>query len=169
MKLESKFKLLKIVPFEVPITYDSQNQILLFEQKNRKKFDYWNIGITDKNYANVSHKLEPGKRYIVYIYGINERVTEDECLKFLKSENSLFVGPQGISLFWELRKEELPMSKYTVALDEEMSLWEDPSDKIKKSAGISRSPGNRWGFQVFFSGYKLQKGSCLICFKELKK
>jgi len=164
MKKDDRFYLLKRVVLKVPQNYTHQNQLGRFQQY-RKKFCYWNTGITDINFARVSQKLIPGKTYIVEFYGINTRVPDNECLEFLKSQNAILTGAQGITLFWELQKREFPLSKYTVSLDEKDALWKDKTDQISKAAGIARSPGDRWGLQVFFSGYKLQKGSCLLCFK----
>ncbi len=159
-----QFVLLKKLKFNVPKLYDHDHQLDSFFKNNLQKFDYFNINVTDENYKKVTHKLVSGKTYTVKFFAVTQPTKLSECLNFLKSQNALLAGAQGVTLFWKHGKRYFPTG-YTVSLDEIKSLWYDESDKLYKAVGIHCAPGTRWGLQLFFSEYNL-KNCCLICFSE---
>lgn len=120
---DSRFKLLKSFELTVPATYDHSTQLASFRGNHRKDFYYYNVAIVDENFAKVTNKLVPGRTYTVKIFGINQSVSSEDCLAFLETQNAMLVGAQGISLVWEYRKEEFPISKYTLSFDKKDALW----------------------------------------------
>ena len=120
----------------VPTDYKHENQINTFAKKVKKlkTTNYYNDDFTDENFTKATNKLEPGKTYIVKIHPILQTVQSEDCVLFLKKQNSILVGGQGLSLVYELNKEAFPKGKYTVSFDEKDALWVD-------SVGHHRVPG----------------------------
>lgn len=107
-----------------PASYKTQNQMSSFFKKYSDTFDVFDgEDLMNASYQNVSAKLVPGKTYTVRIFPImKDGVTPAECVNWLKSQNALLTGAQGLSLFFELKKGSFPQSKFVYSLDEKNKL-----------------------------------------------
>ncbi len=128
----------------VPNDYKHENQINTFAKKVKKleTTNYYNDDFTDENFTKATNKLEPGKTYIVKIHPILQTVQSEDCMLFLKKQNSILVGGQGISLIYELNKEAFPKGKYTVSFDEKDALWVDSDGRHRVPNVIAYSDGD---------------------------
>ncbi len=160
---KEKFSFLKEFELTVPGNYDHKNQLKVFAKENEKSFYYFNDDITDKNFSQVSNQLVPGKTYKVKMWTINERVSSEECLKHLKSNKVILTGAQGNSLVYQEKKEELPVSKWTLSFDEKDKLWKDANGN-HRVPGVGRySDGDFYfGLGGFERGWG--DGDCLVGF-----
>ncbi len=69
------------------------------QNEENKEFYFYNDAITDANYAAIATtKLTPGRKFLVKVFGITERVSSDDCLAKIKVEKGTLVGAQGASL-----------------------------------------------------------------------
>lgn len=69
--------------------------------------------------------LMPGARYDVRFYALQGKTTSLECIKFLRSERSLQVGIQGLSLFYGLLEGGFPPDRWVIAFDDRGYLFSD--------------------------------------------
>ena len=152
----------------VPTDYKHESQIDAFAQKVKglKKTYHYNNDLTSANFAKATNKLEPGKTYLVKIHLVLKTVQSDDCMAFLKKQHSILVGGQGLTLIYELRKEEFPEGKYTVSFDEKDALWVD-------SGGSRRVPYVRahlnGGFSFSLGGFEGERhdNDCLVSVCEI--
>ena len=81
--------------------------------------------ITDENFANATNQLRAGKTYEVVIYPIKkgEWASSEQCLRFLKFQNAILVGAQGLSLLYQLHKDDLPQEDPIVSFDDKEAIW----------------------------------------------
>lgn len=132
----------------VPANYVHDTQLDSFRKQLYKKgmwFDrfteynnYFDNDISDQNFNSTSDKLEPGKTYLVELFPIrrlNKKtgsfkndykyigLTSDECLGFLKKNDSLLVSAQGLSLLWQLAVNQCPFGKCLVSFDKKINLF----------------------------------------------
>lgn len=126
--IDEELRFLKEFFITVPTDYDHANQLTVFTKKYRKQFEDFDKAVTDENFANVSDKLTPGEKYKFKIWGIRYSIHSQMCLEFLKDNNALLVGAQGLSLVYQEKREELPPQKWTASFDEKSRLWEYNSD-----------------------------------------
>ncbi len=149
----------------VPTDYSHTKQIDTFGEKTKKlKTTYfYNDAFTSANFAKATNTLEASKTYKVKIFPINASVTSEDCMAFLRKQNAIFVGGQGLTLAHELKADEFPVGKYTVSFDEKDSLWTDADGNLWVP-GVRRYSGGDWGFGLgcFEGGWV--SGLCLLCF-----
>lgn len=147
----------------VPADYVHATQLGMFEKKYRKSFYYFNDDITDAHFSKATNQLVPGKTYTVKVFGIKQRVTSEDCLAFLKSQNAILVGAQGVSLVWQEKKDEFPVEEWTASFDEKEALWRD-------AVGVHRVPfvsGGAWEFSLGYFAHDWDDAYCLLCFCDL--
>ncbi|QQS60110.1 hypothetical protein IPN41_03200 [Candidatus Falkowbacteria bacterium] len=149
--------------FTVPSDYNHEEQLKAFGKKYKKEFYFYNSDITDKNFAKVSNKLIPGKTYTVKIFPILQNVSSEDCMTFLKKQNAIFVGAQGISLLRDVDKEKFPIGKWTVSFDEKENLWKD-ADGGHGVPLVGRGSGGVWRFDLGYFGFQWGSVDCLVCF-----
>lgn len=116
--------------FTVPDNYDHEHQLALFLKESRAKnkfydFNDYNNNITDANFAKVTNKLIPGKTYTANIFQVNESMSPEDNLSFLKSQSAILVGAQGLSLVEQLKANELPVDRRIFSFDEYDALFGD--------------------------------------------
>ena len=162
----SRFSLLSSLQFTVPEGYNHSTQLASFSKENRKKFYSYNDNITDENFAKTTNKLVPGKTYEAKIFGITKWVTSEDCLAFLKTQNAILVGAQGISVVWQQAKENLPKGKYTLSFDEKNALWRDAGGR-RRVPSVGRDVGGGWDFGLGDFESDWHDGSCLLCLFDL--
>ncbi len=123
---DDRFELLNTFEVVVPEGYDHSTRLTTFkaahQSEENKEFYYYNEAITDANFAKATTKLAPGRKFTVKVFGINGRVTSNDCLLHLKRVSATLVGAQGISIVYEQAKNELPKGKWSVSFDEKDAL-----------------------------------------------
>ncbi len=62
--------------------------------------------VRDNNFAKVTHKPEPLKKYKVRRFVIREEATAKDCISFLEKQKALLVGMQGLVLFIDIVKKQ---------------------------------------------------------------
>lgn len=159
---------IKKFKFTVPVNYNHNTQIDTFAQKTKKletTGDY-DDHLTSANFAKATNKLEPGKTYKVKIFPILSTVTSEDCLKFLRKQNVLLVGGQGLTLIQALKADQFPTGKWTVSFDEKNALWEDAFGDHRVPISCPRLDGC-WDFGLGrFEGHWVNY-YCLLCVCDL--
>lgn len=126
----------------VPDDYNSAKQIDRFVAQ-LKAFDDASFGRNGKHYSHFfpniqdlpdiyfektnfsgvhfrqpTHVLEPGATYLVGLVPILARkISGTTCVDFLKKEGAVLTGPHGLTLVWQLKRDELPHNAEFVCLD----------------------------------------------------
>lgn len=166
---DGRFKLLNTFKLKVPEDYKHATQLASFKKKYRKEFYGYNDNITDENFAIVTDKLMPGETYELKIFGINQPVSSEDCLALLKMQPRIrLVGAQGISLVRQLKKEEFPVSKWVISLDNKDALWKDADGDHWMPCVFRYSDGD-WYFNLDYFEGDWSGGYCLLCFCDLPK
>lgn len=166
---DDRFELLSSFELTVPSGYDHGTQLATFAEyakKKSEKFYYVNEAATDANYAKATQRLVPGKTYGVKIFAIKRRVTSEDCLAFLASQQAILVGAQGLSLTRQLKRNELPVGKWTVSFDQKDALWED-ADGNHRVPRVYRYSDGDWNFYLGSFENDCYDGYCLLCFRDL--
>lgn len=145
----------------VPMDYNHDAQIDTFIKQ--RKITSYHSDLTSKNFANATNKLEPGQTYDVEIIPILSVATRKEYMMFHHNRKHLLVGPQGLTLVYQLKKDELPKDKRIFSLDEDDALFKDDD-------GDTRFPciepgSNDDYFDLDFQS-ALDFDDCLLCFLE---
>jgi len=141
-----EFILLYAFNLMVPDNYDHSTQLASFKKKNREDFLFYSDVITDEKFANATQRLIPGKTYKVKIFRTTHWVYSEECLEFLKSQNAILVGAQGISLVWDLRKDNLCFGR-TISFDQKKALPTDQFD-FHRVPFITRRENGKGSFDI---------------------
>ncbi len=161
--MDERFEIVKEFTLTVPENYTHDTQLALFAKDSKKKFYFYNDAITDKNFANATNKLTPGKTYTVKVIGIKATVTSEDCLTVLKQNNAILVGAQGAALAYQLKKDELPVGKWSVSFDEKDALWKDAVGNLRVPGVVRFSDGD-WEFRLGYFGGDWFAAFCLLCF-----
>lgn len=166
---DNRFELLTSFKMTAPKRYDHDTQLATFvSYAEKEKFFCYNYSITDANFANATLRLIPGRTYLVKIFGIKqgETVNSEDCLKFLATQQAIFVGAQGLSLVRQLKKGKFPMSKWTLSFDKEDALWRD-ADGNPGVPVMGRDSDGDWYFDLTYLGDDSHDGFCLLCVNDL--
>lgn len=116
---DSRFRFVTAFDIVVPEDYDHATRLDMFRDRHSREFDNYNPAITDANYAaKATIKLAPGRRLKCRVFWINEAVSSDDCLGFLRNQKAILTGAQGASLAYEQGKDRLPKSRYYVSFDD---------------------------------------------------
>lgn len=154
----------------VPSDYVHDTQIDSFGKKTKKLKTtyYFNEELTSANFAKATNKLVPGKSYDVKIFPILKNgVPSQDCMNFLKKQNAILVGGQGITLLQSLKPELFPVGKYTLSFDEKDALWKG-ADGYHWVPYVVRHSGGGWRFRLGFFEGAWGSGPCLLCFCDKK-
>lgn len=154
--------------FTVPADYNHDRQLTFFAEatKGLSTTYYFHEGLTSKNFAKATNRLEPGKTYKVKIFPILAQVTSEDCMTFLRKKDAILVGGQGLSLVQLHKPEEFPVNKYTVSFDEKDALWED-SGGYRRVPYVDRDSDGDWGFDLGFFEKPWSGDLCLLCLCDL--
>ncbi len=159
-----------IAEFEltVPTDYSHDKQVGQFAKKVKKEktTHYFNDALTSKNFAKATNKLEPGKTYKVKIFPIMSAISSEDCLTFLRKQNAILAGAHGMSLVYNLHKDQLPKGKWSISFDEKEGLWKDPFGYLRVPHVVAIDGG---GFGFFLGGWGGDWGSgcALVCFCDM--
>ncbi len=66
-------------------------------------------------------RLRGGGEYRVRLYPVNSSLSGDDALKFLSSQDAVFLGKQGLNLLWRCR-DSLPSNRWILSLDKKSCL-----------------------------------------------
>lgn len=162
-QMDYRFELVNTFEIVVPEDYDHGKRLDSFGKEHRKAFYYYNECLTDKNYAKATTKLEPGRKLKVKVFHIKERVTSEDCLAFLRSQEAILVGAQGATLAWEQKKEELPVNRSSVSFDEKNALWKDV-DGLHRVPFVNPGSGGDFEFGLDRFEDRWSDADYLLCF-----
>ncbi len=117
---------------QVPLDYDQEAQLGRHMPTTR---------LGSKNYIDPlavraaqtcpTDVIIPGARYDVRFFALGGKTTSIECVKFLRSEGSLQVGIQGLSLFYGLMQGGFPPDRWVVAIDDRGHLFADDEGSFR--------------------------------------
>lgn len=151
------FALLTSFEFFVPWNYNHDTQLTTFAAYRKNNIPCLNPygnnnmschkAIADANYVNAASRLVPGITYNANFFEIKETkgVSIKDCLAFLESQRTIFVGPQGISLVHQLtcqsRKSLFPKNRWIISFDEKDAHFVDAEGRHKVSGMMETSSG----------------------------
>lgn len=125
----------------VPEDHDPDNHLTNFRKRFGKDFDDYYFhqnhsldqDITDSNFSNPSHCLEPGRTYKVDFLKISGH-SDGSFVAYMmeKTYKPLFVGMQGLAMLYQEVRPSLPLL-WIVSLDQDDRLW-------RKSNGLIGIP-----------------------------
>ncbi|MBU4284721.1 hypothetical protein KKF60_01825, partial [Patescibacteria group bacterium] len=132
---------------------------------NRKKFYGWNDDITDENFSKATVQLKPGQKLHVKVFKqtTSGSTTSEERLAFLKTQNVVLTGAQGVSLVFEQKREDLPKGYWYVSFDEKEALWKDAYG-YHGVPHVSRYSDGGWRFSLGCFEGVWYNDHCLLCF-----
>lgn len=155
--------------FTVPADYKHDTQLETFakETKKLKTTCNFNGDLNSKNFAKATNKLEPGKKYRVRIFPIlSSTVTSEDCMTFLKKQEAILVGGQGITLLQGQKADEFPVGKWTVSFDEKDALWTDSGGNHRVPL-VHRYSDGCWAFGLGGFEHDWHDVFWLLCFCDL--
>ncbi|MCL5012114.1 MAG: hypothetical protein M1320_01695 [Patescibacteria group bacterium] len=162
--VDPRFEFIKQFKLTVPTDYNHASQLATFAKDHKKEFYSYDDNITDTNFAKATNKLVPGKTYTVKIFGIKQTIQSRDGLGLVVSQKGILAGAQGVSLVYQLAKDELPKdNKSYLSFDEESAL-------SVGSFGYHRVPGVRhyvddtFAFGLGDFGHAWDSGNCVLCF-----
>jgi len=149
----------------VPDDYVHNTRLASFEKENRKKFYSWNDDITDENFSKATVQLKPGQKLHVKVFRqtTSGSTTSEERLAFLKTQNVVLTGAQGVSLVFEQKREDLPKGYWYVSFDEKEALWKDAYGS-HRVPHVSRYSDGGWRFSLGCFEGVWYNDHCLLCF-----
>lgn len=115
----------------VPKDYDHDTQLSSFVANNRDNFQFIHKTIEneqeklDMRYTKFSQRLATGGIYAVRLLNVNPKLPFSDYLDFLNEQKALFVGAPGLSLVWQIHREEFPERTWVFSLDMEQKDWDD--------------------------------------------
>lgn len=153
--------------FTIPSDYDHDTQIDTFVIKTQelKTTHHMNKNLTSQNFAKATNRLKPGKTYRVRIFPILETVTSEDCMDFLKDQNVILVGAQGLTLLQDHKVNELPVGG-TISFDHKDALWNDIGN-YHRLLVIKKSYDDNFEFNLGIFEDHWFNTNCLLCFSEL--
>lgn len=161
--LDERFVLINSFDLVVPEGYDHATRLDVFSKEHRKEFYCYNNAIIDENFAKATTKLVPGRKFKIKVFQIKQHVSSENCIGFLKSQKAILTGAQGASLAYELAKNQLPVSRWSLSFDEKEALWGDSNNYHRVPYVLRYSDGD-YDFNLgdFEPGWS--DGYCLLCF-----
>lgn len=171
--VDSRFKFLKSFEVIVQEGYNHATRLDTFhaahQNEENKEFYFYNDAITDVNYAPIATtKLTPGRKFMVKVFGIIDRVSSVDCLTKIKTEKGTLVGAQGASLAYEQKKEQLPKGKWALSFDEKEALWRDP-DGSHRVPSVGARTGGDFYFDLAHFENDWDSDVVLLCFCDLSE
>ena len=165
---DNRFKLINTFEVMVREGYAHATRLDTFRAEHQgeenPEFYFYNDAITDENYAKkATTKLTPGRKFLVKMFAITERVTSDDCMKKLRQEKGVLVGAQGASLAYEQGKGQLIKGKWHISFDKKDVLWQDSRGRHRVPYVSAHSDGDFMfvlgTFEDDWHGYNV-----LLCF-----
>lgn len=162
----------------VPANYVHGTQLASFEVQYRnlkengwKMFYGWNTSSNDANFPNPSRILKPGDRLLVSAYKqiVGGTTTSVERMDFCRKQpGNVWVGPQGNSLVFEQKRDQLPKNFWYTSFDEEQHCWKDSDGEHRVSCLLASSDGVfRWNLGILEKVW--YDFHAFLCFRDLSK
>lgn len=130
--MDVRFESVQEFDLVVPDHYNHSTYLSYFQAKYARDFERYDSNLTDEKFNKTSAKLKPGQKIKVKIIQLNENVSGKNCMAFLKKENAILVGTQGLALFYELTKGQGLIEGWFFSLDEVDNLPLGASDKQRE-------------------------------------
>jgi len=94
----------------------------------KKLFSSYDDTLTDRNFRRPTRILKPGQRLHVCAFqqivpGIT--TSEERRAHLVAQKMAVYPGPQGLSLVFDQKRDQLPKGKWYASLDDEKRLWKD--------------------------------------------
>lgn len=152
----------------VPDDYVHETRLTTFGEQNRKKFNYYNDEIIDKNFPNPSRILKPGDRLHVRAFkqAVGGTTTTAERMAFLATQKAIYTGAQGASLVFDQKRDQLPKGKWYASFDEKDRLWADAVGFHRVPRMYCDSDGDFEFSLGFFEG-AWDDGNAFLCFCDV--
>lgn len=151
----------------VPDNYDHTVALDRFLTENRRKFYHVNDNLTDANFPNPTRVLKPGDRFHVRAFKqIVDTTTSTERLTFLATQKAIHTGPQGLSLVFEQKRDQLPKGKWYASFDQPDRLWQD-ADGHRRVPGVSAHSDGDFDFNLGHFERVWHDDSAILCFCDL--
>ena len=108
----------------VPADYDHTKALAKFAKANKKKCCYFNPTLTDANFSNPTRVLKAGDRLRVRAFEqiVSGMTSSADRMDFLRTQQAVFTGAQGMALVFEQLRTKLPKGKWYASLDEKRRL-----------------------------------------------
>ena len=143
---DPRFVYVKTIEVTVPEGYDHATRLDTYKVGHESEYYYYNLGLTDANFANASTKLTAGRKFGVKVFVIKSRVSSDDCLAQYERVNAVKVGAQGLTILCEQKKDELPKGKCYVSFDEKDNL--PLIDGYHRVSGVYADAGGDFNFDL---------------------
>lgn len=161
---EQKFYPVNKSKIVIPQDYNHAKQLSSINEEEFVVFNYKLL--RDKQFSKTSHILKPQEEYIVSLFPAKHDTSLSECLEFLRSLHCKLVGPQGLSLLWQIARNILPQEVWIYSIDIVEAL---PQNVIgcHEIAALYHGSGNNHSFELglferdyftkdyFFIGFEL--------------
>ncbi|HEY9585624.1 MAG TPA: hypothetical protein VJJ02_03500 [Candidatus Paceibacterota bacterium] len=154
----------------MPANYVSRTRLDLFkaeyQNEAHKSFYFYHDVITDANFPNPSRILKPGDKLYARAFRqvVSGTTTSEERMVFLKSQDAVLCGAQGVSLVWEQKRNKLPKGKWYCSFDEKDRL---PSVDGYYGVPVVRVP-SVGDFHFYLGSFeRVWRGDdVLLCFRD---
>ncbi len=164
MPVEKKFDLAHVITFDLSIPADYHQQTILgsLAKESGSEFTFFGKDITDSNYCNPTHKLIPGKTYVVKLIPMKVVVSSKDCLEMMVQQKGVLpVGAQGLAVLYTLAKDKFPNDKLVHSFDTPDHLWKSSGYGMTPHMNIGSS--GSWFWSSPFN-IPINKGQYLLCF-----
>lgn len=165
--IDPNFELVDQMELRVPKKYDHANQLSFILRPENCVANKIHQEITDQNFSDVSHRLNAGEKYLLKIVEATRDTNYLACLALLESQVSLFVGPQGLSLIMQLKRNLFAKSRKYLALDRFKKLLKSNDQPMIPCAGITNTKEEIIYLDLQPSFQTIKKGTRLICLMQL--
>lgn len=159
-----------ISEFEVviPLNYDHDNHMDTFVNRvNEMKTTYYiSNEFNSFNFDSIGSRLEAGKIYKIKIFPILEAVNSEDCLIFLRKQNAVLAGINGITFAYDMSNGQLPKWKRLLSFGENESIAQDINCNDKVPFVLQYSDAS-FKFDFDFFSSKWRYDDCILCiYKE---
>lgn len=159
----------------VPVDYNHTTQVDISRKKALEEDTtrYYHDELTSEYCSKASNKLVPGRTYKVKIFPVcSNKVFYNDIMDFLEKQKAILVNGQGLTLVYDLAKDQLPKDKIIASLDEEEYLLKDcPTPRVP--CILTKSNGNIFKFYILKLDHSagvvndyFGEDTCLLCFSD---
>ncbi len=155
----------------IPSDYDHDKEVNRFLEKFTKDFYRIEPEIKAELFKNASVKLKPGNTYLAKIFTVRvpyENIMGVEMKKviaFLKKQELLLVGVRGLTLVYELKKNEFLKDNFVVSFEETVF---DGKYSINPVLPCLQSLDSEYKNFTFGSSDFRMSGGSILCFCDPK-
>ncbi|MEK7551873.1 MAG: hypothetical protein AAB534_00470 [Patescibacteria group bacterium] len=158
----SSFEQIHTFDVVVPRDYDHKTYLAAVRGHVVGRIHYWNRNISDRNFRTVTTRLIPGQRFTVKVFQVVGEVKAIDCSSLMVREGAVMVGAQGAALALEQARDQLPMNRWLLSLDEESSLWLDGNSRMVPV--LRHEPVAQMTFDLAYFRDRWGDKVCLLCF-----